>query len=124
MTLHLTCAFQVIKLPNESVIALLFLTISTYRWIDQTPQLQNPCPVHFTNIDNFLICILIDLGWVYKLTISKSPPPPPLPGQICQPDRLTIRRLKEYLKNVTKWVLEANILTTFNLYSERPRMGL
>ena len=25
--------------------------------------------MHFTNIDNF--CILIDLGWVYKLTISK-----------------------------------------------------
>ena len=57
MTLHLTCAFEVIKFPNERVIALFhhfllqFLRImkSVKKLI--TPRLQDPFPVHFTNID-------------------------------------------------------------------------
>ena len=55
MTVHLTCAFQVIKLPNEKVIALVhyfFLQLLHIAEIGQMPQLQDPCPVHFTNIDN------------------------------------------------------------------------
>ena len=45
MTLHLTCAFQVIKLPNERVVALFiifFLQFLRIAEIDQTPQIQDP----------------------------------------------------------------------------------
>ena len=45
MTLHLICAFQVIKLPNERVVALFhyfFLKFLHIAEIIQTPQLQDP----------------------------------------------------------------------------------
>ena len=45
MTLHLTCAFKVIKLPNERVIALFhyfFLQFLHIAEIDQTSELQGP----------------------------------------------------------------------------------
>ena len=46
MTLHLTCAFQVIKLPNERLIPFhyFFLQLLHIAEIGQTPQLQDPRP--------------------------------------------------------------------------------
>ena len=72
MTLHLTCAFQVIKLPNERVIALYYH--------------------HF-----FLQFLhIVEIGQNAHSTTTSRPPVPPI----------------------------SRILTTFNLYSGRPRMGL
>ena len=52
MTLHLSCAFNVIKLPNERVIVLFhyfFLQFLHIAEIGQTPQFQDS----FKNIGNF-----------------------------------------------------------------------
>ena len=71
MTLHLTCAFRVIKLPNERVISLFHYFF-----------------LQFLNI--------VEIGQrAHKITTLRPPVP-------C--------------------ILE--ILTTFNLYSGRPKMGL
>ena len=54
--LHLTCAFQVIKLENEGVIALFHQFSYNFYILLKTVKHHNfktPCPVHFTNIDNF-----------------------------------------------------------------------
>ena len=74
MTLHLACTFQAIKLPNERVIArfnhssLQFLYIAEMSY---TPQLQDPLSRVFHEYWQLLICIQVDLGYVYKLTTSK-----------------------------------------------------
>ena len=67
MTLHLTCAFQVIKLPNERVIALFHYSFLQFLHIAESVNTAAPIPL--------VPCI-------------------------------------------------SQILTTFNLYSDRPRMGL
>ena len=78
MALHLTCAFQVIKLPNERIIALIhhfFLQFAHIAEIGQkahnTTTSRPPVPC-ISQILTILICILVDLGWVYKSTISKN----------------------------------------------------
>ena len=74
ITLELTCALQVIKLSNERVIALFhyfFLQFSHIAEICQTPQLQDPLSCAFHKYWQLLICILVDLRWVYKSTIRK-----------------------------------------------------
>ena len=56
VTLHLTCAFQVIKLPIERVIALFNYSFLQFLHIAESVNHQNfkyPFPGHFTNIDNF-----------------------------------------------------------------------
>ena len=56
MTLHLTCAFQVIKLSNENVIALFHYFFLQFLHITESVKHHNfktPCPVHFREIDNF-----------------------------------------------------------------------
>ena len=57
MTMHIFYAFQVIKLPNERVITLFFNNFSHNFYILLksvkkliTPQFQDPCAVHSTNI--------------------------------------------------------------------------
>ena len=71
MTLHLTCAFQVIKLPNERVISLIHHFFLQFLHIDEIGQKA------------------------HNTTTSR----PPIPCIL-------------------------QILTTFNLYSGRPRMGV
>ena len=39
--------------------------------IGQTPQFQDPLSRAFHKYLQLVICVLVDLGWVYKLTISK-----------------------------------------------------
>ena len=60
MLLHLTCAFEVITLPNERVIALFHHCFLQFRHVIEIDQkvhdghnFKTPCPMHFTNIDNF-----------------------------------------------------------------------
>ena len=73
ITLHITCAFQVIKLPNERVIAL-FITFSYNFYISlnrsNTTTSRPPVPC-ISQILTTLNCILIYQEWVYKTTISK-----------------------------------------------------
>ena len=101
ITLHLTCAFQVIELRNERVLALFHQFCYNFHISlksGQTPQLHDLLSRAFHKYWQLLICILIDLGWVYKLTTSKRSdkqwlrfkegvattiPSPPPPGQIC-----------------------------------------
>ena len=71
MTLHLTCAFEVIKLPNKRVIALFHHVFSQFLHI-------------------------VEIGQKARNTTTSRPPVPCI----------------------------LQILTTFNLYSGRPRVGL
>ena len=72
-----------------------------------TPQLHDPLSLAFHKYWQLLICIRVELGWVYKSTISKRSnkqwlrfkegrrcPPPPRLGQICQPKWLHHLRVK------------------------------
>ena len=113
MTLHLTCAFEVIKLPNERVLVVfhhfflqfLYISLKSVKKLI-TPQLQDPLSRAFHKYRQLLICILVDLGWVYQSTISKRLDKQclrfqegeggsnhPL-GQICQPKWLDHWRVK------------------------------
>ena len=74
MTSYLTCGFQVIKLPNERVIALFhhfllqFLHVTEISGKAHNTTTSRP-PV--SCISQILTIILVDLGWIYKSTISK-----------------------------------------------------
>ena len=77
MLLHLTCAFEVITLPNERVIVLFHHFFLQFRHIVEIDQkVQNtttsrpPVPC-ILQILTTLICILVDLEWVYQSTTSK-----------------------------------------------------
>ena len=99
MTLHITCAFQVIKLPMKELQHFL-ITFSYNFYISLksvekliTPQLEDPLSHAFYKYWQILICILVDLEWVYKSAVSKRSdnqwlldlkrggrtPPPPTP---------------------------------------------
>ena len=77
MLLHLICAFEVITSPNKRVITLFhhfFLQFRHIVEIDQkriTPQLQDPLSRAFYKYWQLLICILVDLEWVYQSITSK-----------------------------------------------------
>ena len=77
MPLHLTFAFEVITLPNERVVALFhhfFLQFRHIIEIDQKAQnttTSTPLSRAFYKYWLLLICILVDLEWVYQSATSK-----------------------------------------------------
>ena len=77
MLLHVTCAYEVITLPNERVIALFHhfsynFDISLKSIKKRiTPQLQDPLSRAFYKYWQLLTCILVDLEWVYQSITSK-----------------------------------------------------
>ena len=98
MLLHLTCAFEVITLPND-----FFLQFRHIIKIDQkkkTPQLQDPLSCAFYKYWQLFISILVDLEWVYQSITSKRsdkqwlrfqeeggnhhPPPLPRPDMLAE----------------------------------------
>ena len=105
MLLHLTCAFEVITLPNKELLHF-FITFSynfdkSLKSIKKciTPQLQDPLSRAFYKYSQLLIFILVDLEWVYQSTTSKRPdkqwlrfqeggvattPPPPWPDMLAE----------------------------------------
>ena len=71
VTLHLTCAFQVIKLPDERVMVPFyhfFLRVLHIVEIGQkahnTTTSRPPVPCIIYQYWQLLICVLVDLGWV------------------------------------------------------------
>ena len=78
MPLHLTCAFEIIIMPNEKVTALFHhcfflpdfdLSLKLIeKWI--TPQLQDPLSCAFFKYSQLLFCILVDSEWVYQSITS------------------------------------------------------
>ena len=77
MLLHLTCAFEVITLPSEGVRALFHHFFLQFRHIVEIdPKAHNSTTSRslsraFYKHWQLLICILVDLEWIYQWTTSK-----------------------------------------------------
>ena len=56
---------------SYSTFSSIFIQFLHIAEIGQTPQLQDPLSRAFHKYLQLLICILVDLGWVYKLTIRE-----------------------------------------------------
>ena len=67
MTLHLTCAFEIIMLPDKNVKVLFHHFFLQFHFTTLIPPV--PC---ISQILTTLICNLVEIGWVCKSTISKS----------------------------------------------------
>ena len=113
MPLHLTCASEVITLPNERVIALFHQFFLQFRHIEIDQKAQNTTTSRllshaFYKYSQLLICIPVDLAWVYQSITRKrsdkqwfrfqegwggSNHPPPLARYVSQ-NGLTIGGLK------------------------------
>ena len=136
MTLHLTCAFQVVTLPNERVIALFHFFLQFLHIVEIDLKAHNtttsrppvPCILQILTAFNLYsgrprvgLSVITSKGsdkqW---LRFEDHPPPPPPLGQICQPKWLDHRRVKSVAKEhiicPDELVLAPNIFIDWQLF--------
>ena len=104
MLLHLTCAFEVITLPNERVIALFYHFFLQFRHIIEIDQ-----QAHNTTTSRPPVPCILQILTTFNLysgrpRVSTSPPPPPPPLTRCvSQNGLTTGRLNRSKICLTIW---------------------